>query len=466
MATLRRLDDQGLLQHGSQQATIRGFEHFLKDQAHLTACAGSEGRAQALQRERVDRDGRLRPSAEQMAAVALGQRERTKAAVAADMRARLARVLADRHRDAVCGGARRELTAGACPELRDLQRRCLDEQVSQQRAVQELERQVNDEADRQREQQALEEAELAQRITSENEQANSAVRRDHREAVGRVQFSQVAAKRTEREQMEANERMRDRARADGLAAKAAEEDAEVVARRRSAQAEARAALDRLVACRDADRAAEARRSAAAERDAESFNRGRAQIEAHLAEERRRAEAARDEVFLQIASAIEDRDRETREFYVLREALEREEALVRERRAEAAELERRMAARSAAAEACRDALMSSERKREADCSNEDRWREEFKEHLERKDRVDQLGAQRRRQLAAAHHRETERFVAERRQHLERQREAEQREAARLQADEEHRLAIIEAERLRLLREHGFAAPLREALAGVA
>lgn len=131
---------------------------------------------------------------------------------------------------------------------------------------------------------------------------------------------------------------------------------------------------------------------------------------------------------------------------------RAEELEEKRRAEdAAKRERAAFLRQEMIQANEYQMKLKEEREAAQKREEEEFRQKMMEKFAEDDRIEQLNAQKRRMKVQEHRREVERLVEEKRMMYEALKAKDEAEIAAGQAEEDRRAAIIESERMRLLRE---------------
>eukprot|EP00927_Polykrikos_kofoidii_P060447 TRINITY_DN55428_c0_g1_i1.p1 TRINITY_DN55428_c0_g1~~TRINITY_DN55428_c0_g1_i1.p1 ORF type:complete len:523 (-),score=114.38 TRINITY_DN55428_c0_g1_i1:67-1569(-) len=414
--------------------------------------AGLDRRAEALRHERARRESGPQESALAVEARKAAEEAQMRKKTSDELRRRLAEEVALRKHVATVEDANFRAACAASPDLRALQRQCDDQQAAREQALQLMEQEVRDEENRIREQtdaearefRRLREVEAATRQEFERRRRGATLREQLR-AQSTAYAASVAETRF-------RERAADKFSADAAAAKIRDEDERKHMRKRQLQDEVQAALDRLIEQRLADKACEQRRDLEETHEAEAYVRRCQEIAVRLAAERRRVDSAREASLHRLSEDLASRARHVEEFAALREELQREEQVAKQRRQEIERLERQLESRLAAVRAHREDMKNVQERRSAAKEEEEQWRKTFLARLAEEDRVEQMGVQRRRAVLAEHRRSAERHSDEQRRLRNESFAKEQREADLRREEDERHVAIIEAEMLRLLHEY--------------
>jgi hypothetical protein len=165
-----------------------------------------------------------------------------------------------------------------------------------------------------------------------------------------------------------------------------------------------------------------------------------------------ADAGKDAILKKLTDEANEKFRREEEMLALRNELSWQEESERQIQRAKAEFEARVKAKIEMMQANEFQTALKEQKAEQQRLEEEAFREKMLAKFAEDDRIEQMNAQKRRMRAMEHKREVERLMAERKQMFESERLREIEEREEEERREQYRLAIIEQERQRLLKEH--------------
>lgn len=187
---------------------------------------------------------------------------------------------------------------------------------------------------------------------------------------------------------------------------------------------------------------------------------KAEREERVAAEKARGEKEKERIQLGIIKQAEMKNKEKEELENLRNELHHEEHEAEARRREELQQRKKLEDREEMKRASIMQAEMQEHKRNTALEEEDRIRVVLLAKFAEDDRIEQMMEHKRRMKVEKHKREAARLIEMRRESFANARDAERDEEARLRGDEDGRQAIIEEERMKLLRDH--AVPLRDFL----
>jgi len=343
------------------------------------------------------------------------------------------------------------------PEIRELRRRCLQDKLSHDRALQLLEQELQEEEATQRHQDELERMEAARR----REVMGDVEQQSRRRGMGRnLHFdllSQMERSKAERQVQMERERREDRTQADNAAAQVCNEDRQRLGALRQSQREVSTLLGQLLECQRHQRAEATAREADEHSHIHNYNTAQSELRERLADERRCADGIRNQRLQKLQLALAEGARETFALEEVRLALQQETLEAQYRHQEELALRRRQAEREEAAKEIEDTLRMLQRRKGEAMEHKEREKRELLERYTDQRRLEQLSDQQRRLRLQQYRREVDLIQEDLRKRREEEWQQEFEEAQARRLEEEKAAGIIAEERRRLLQAHCLMEP---------
>jgi len=344
-------------------------------------------------------------------------------------------------------------------ELVQLRSQIQQARVNKERAAQLLERQVREEEDRARETILAERMEVERMHLLEQEKETEIIRRAQKKAANEMQLDQIRERELAKAQT-AEEFERERKEVDEIVQRMIMEEEREKEAHREAVTQQRKEFAEFMKEREQWRRQQRANEEAEDRRIEEFAAFLRAREERMEEEKRRIEEEKRRMQAEVSRQTTERETAKAELEYLINELYQEQMKAEARAKDEAELRKRMEDRVLMQRAFEAQMASRAEKRRQEQEEEERLRQEVLRKFAEDDRLEAMSRERRRQMIEKHKEQAEMIVEERRRQHQQAREEELRELQRRAEEEERRKRIVEAERLRILREE--AAPLKDFL----
>lgn len=388
-----------------------------------------------------------------------GEQDRQRTRIMGEAEERLADELARQAADRTRKEQDRKRICDGSEELRALKERLHAAKVNKERAQQLLEIQIRQEKDRRLDHAVAEHCENERLEHIELEHKLEIEKMKQRERVKTINQQQIAMKEAQREEA-MQEYVKEKSQVAELVDRIAREDADEQAARDAKKEESRQMLIKF-------KIEQAERQEAAEQA--EYEEGMAiakyaadkaaREEAHAAEKAIK-EKEKERAQLKIMAAAEMKNKEIEELENLRNELHAEEHEAEARRREELQQRKKLEDREEMKRASILQAQIMEKKKAEAQVEEERIRDILMAKFAEDDRLEQMHEQKRRMKVEAHKREANRLLQMRNEAYTAHKQAQRDDENRLRNEEDGRQDIINAERIRLLKEH--AIPLRNFL----
>jgi len=331
-------------------------------------------------------------------------------------------------------------------ELRALKGKIAEARMNQSRAIQKIEAQRRAEEERAAEIDAFQKNEALEQAADIKEQQ---LRLDRCVAVMKEQQSQIQEK--ESRKLEARRvALEEKAAVEEIVQRIALEDEEEANRLLERQERTRKELADFVVRQNELRIEKAAKEQKELDDIETYARNKREREAKLEEEKQAKEAEKKRILNAMLGLAEAKNKEAEELDFYRNELHFEAEMARLKARELAEQQKKANDRLEMMEAFEEQMRIKEETRQREEAEEMEFRRKLFEKFAQDDKIEQMNVQRARLKVEQHKREVEKQVQERRQMYEADRQKELDELRRARAAEEDRLAIVEEERVAMLK----------------
>jgi len=363
----------------------------------------------------------------------------------------LADELARRKADQIREEMEKRRICDGSEELRRLKERLHMAKVNKERAVQLLEIEVRKEKDRFIDQKLDESMENERLEQNELEIKLSVEKAKQAERVKVINQQQIAMKEAAKQEA-LEEYLKERQQVENLVKKIEQEDELERQAREEKKKESREMLRQfMIEQKEKQQQMEAQEKAENE-EIERFARLKREHEERLAAEQEEKEREKVRLMNKMVGQMEAKSKEKEELEYLRNELHAEELEAQSRRQEEMRVRKKLEDREEMKQAYLFQMRAKEEKALNARKEEEKIRAEAMRKFAEDDRLEQLNDHKRRMKYEQHKREADRLVQVRREMYDLARQKEMEEVEWLKKDEGQRQAIIEEERMRLLKEH--------------